>query len=96
MDVHLLADSASPKDNVPKSLSEPFKVVLHEDSFHTYKLDPIPLEVEVTGEELLNMYGEMVKMRRMEVSADQSYKHKLIRGFCHLSIGQVCFIFSPH
>ena len=43
MDVHLLADSASPKDNVPKSLSEPFKVVLHEDSFHTYKLDPIPV-----------------------------------------------------
>ena len=94
--IHLVADSTRVKGAVPESGSEPFTLILSEDSFDSYKIDPPSNELTITKDQLVELYSEMVKMRRMEVSADQSYKHKLIRGFCHLSIGQVCFIFSPH
>lgn len=65
---------------------------LSAESFNTHLLpeDNVPsLEVETSKEHLIKLYEEMVKMRRMEMAADQLYKQKLIRGFCHLAIGQV-------
>lgn len=81
------ADTTTPVQE--PNQSEPFTVKLHEESFHTYHCDAPELELEVTKERLLTMYSQMTTMRRMEMAADALYKAKLIRGFCHLAIGQV-------
>lgn len=70
-------------------MAQPFTVRLHEDSFRSYLCDMPELDVEVTKDGLLEMYKNMQTMRRMEMAADALYKAKLIRGFCHLAIGQV-------
>jgi pyruvate dehydrogenase E1 component alpha subunit len=88
--IQTLADTTqlheTPSDSDP---AKPFTVKLHEDSFRSYKCEKPDLEVQVTKHELLQMYQQMQTMRRMEMAADALYKAKLIRGFCHLAIGQV-------
>ena len=83
------ADSTQLIQSIPEDGSTPFSVKLHEDSFRAHNIEAPSLDVEVTKDGLLKMYTEMVTMRRMEQSADALYKSKLIRGFCHLAIGQV-------
>jgi len=82
------ADTTSIQGEAPDSKSEPFTLSLHEESFVPHRCEAPSLEVEVTKEMLINMYRDMTTMRRMEMAADALYKAKLIRGFCHLSIGQ--------
>jgi len=54
-----------------------------------YLLDKAPpTECEVTPEEAVKFYTQMQTIRRMELKADQLYKQKVIRGFCHLYDGQ--------
>jgi pyruvate dehydrogenase E1 component alpha subunit len=86
------ADSTQLVQRVPEDASTPFSVKLHEDSFRAFNTDTPSLDVDVTKDSLIKMYKDMVTMRRMEQSADALYKSKLIRGFCHLAIGQVRFI----
>jgi len=83
------ADTTQLQSSLPDSGAQPFTVKLHEDSFRSYRCDVPELEVEVTKDQLLTMYKQMQLMRRMEMAADALYKAKLIRGFCHLAIGQV-------
>ncbi|PWN96533.1 putative PDA1-pyruvate dehydrogenase alpha chain precursor [Tilletiopsis washingtonensis] len=86
--VHITAAASVTPVNVPASGSEKFKVHLDEASFKGYKHEIPALEIETSKDHLVHLYTEMVKMRRMEMAADQLYKQKLIRGFCHLAIGQ--------
>jgi len=82
------ADTTKLAEGTPESKSESFNLKLHDESFHTHNCEMPSLEVPVTKELLLDMYEKMNVMRRMEMAADALYKAKLIRGFCHLAIGQ--------
>lgn len=57
--------------------------------FELHKLDQGPVtEATVTKDDALKYYKQMQTIRRMELKADQLYKQKVIRGFCHLYDGQ--------
>ncbi|XP_072504463.1 pyruvate dehydrogenase E1 component subunit alpha, mitochondrial-like [Notamacropus eugenii] len=56
-------------------------------ALHRLKWGP-PDWAVLTREEGLKYYKAMQTVRRMELKADQLYKQKIIRGFCHLCDGQ--------
>jgi len=70
------------------SSSDLVTINLPADSFEGYNLDTPELSFETEKETLLQMYKDMIIIRRMEMAADALYKAKKIRGFCHLSVGQ--------
>jgi hypothetical protein len=74
---------------MPRFSSEKLTITLPESSFEMYNAEKPSLEVEISKDELLDMYTKMTTMRRMEMTADGLYKAKKIRGFCHLCNGQV-------
>lgn len=57
--------------------------------YKIHKLDSGPsTEVELSRDDGLKMFKQMVTIRRMEAAANSLYKEKIIRGFCHLYSGQ--------
>ena len=55
---------------------------------HNLDVKELPTESTVSKEVLYGLWLQMATMRRMEVMADQLYKKRDIRGFCHLGDGQ--------
>lgn len=42
----------------------------------------------VTKDQATELYTQMQTIRRLETSAGNLYKEKIVRGFCHLYSGQ--------
>ncbi|KAJ2704637.1 alpha subunit of pyruvate dehydrogenase, partial [Coemansia spiralis] len=61
---------------------------LGDKAFDGYNIDVPSSKVTMARDELVGLYREMQVVRRLEMASDSSYKHKLIRGFCHLCTGQ--------
>lgn len=90
--VSRLLSRASPKQ--PGKVPLAGRSFVNEASFdikrctlHRLKGGP-PEQAVLTREEGLKYYKAMQTIRRMELKADQLYKQKIIRGFCHLCDGQ--------
>ncbi|SCU90390.1 LADA_0F03708g1_1 [Lachancea dasiensis] len=77
-----LATTATP------DADETVEITLPDSSFEGYMLEPPSLTYTTTKAGLLQMYKDMVCVRRMEMACDALYKAKKIRGFCHLTVGQ--------
>ena len=65
---------------IPDSGDEHFTINLSPEAFETYHIDPLSLDMDVTKNELIKMYQEMVVIRRLEMASDGLYKAKKIRG----------------
>lgn len=58
-------------------------------AFETHNFETAPDEsIVATKKELVDMFELMYTMRRMEITCDNEYKSRAIRGFCHLYDGQ--------
>jgi len=71
-------------------ISRRFSVKLSLPSYKTKNIDEniLPKEAETNSEELKDCLTDMMKIRRIEIVADNLYKSGKIRGFLHLSDGQ--------
>jgi pyruvate dehydrogenase E1 component alpha subunit len=93
--VHIAADSTT-LSSEPGEGGQPFNVTLNENSLRAHRTETPSLDVSVTKENLLEWFQQMTLMRKMEQAAGSLYQAKLIRGFCHLSVGQVSTHFFRH
>ncbi|XP_072399956.1 probable pyruvate dehydrogenase E1 component subunit alpha, mitochondrial [Diabrotica undecimpunctata] len=70
-------------------MKTPGELQLTSCHYDIHRLDTSPSPTsEITREEGLKLYRDMVTLRRMEITAGNMYQKKQIRGFCHVYVGQ--------
>ncbi|KAI8440974.1 hypothetical protein MSG28_009260 [Choristoneura fumiferana] len=74
-------------ENPIRQYAEEATVPISSPEVHNFDKSKIPTEVKVTRQEALELYENMVLIRRMETEAANLYKAKKIYGFCHLYVG---------
>jgi len=68
------------------------KVEFANNPFKGHKLEVPKAEVTTSKEELVKFFTDMSLLRRMEITADNLYKQRMIRGFLHLYNGQEAIV----
>lgn len=64
-------------------------ILIFLQEFKLHNLDKGPASsCTITKDEALVLYTQMQTIRRLETSAGNLYKEKIVRGFCHLYSGQ--------
>ncbi|KAJ2725661.1 alpha subunit of pyruvate dehydrogenase [Coemansia sp. Benny D115] len=82
------ARPAATRSMASAAASETVTFEFCDKTFEGYNIEIPSRSITLTKEDAISMYREMQTVRRLEMAADSSYKHKLIRGFCHLCTGQ--------
>ncbi|EDW01865.1 probable pyruvate dehydrogenase E1 component subunit alpha, mitochondrial [Drosophila grimshawi] len=73
----------------PKRFNSGCSTLTLENTFKCYELPKGPqMDVELSREDALKMYRQMVEVRRIENTCGNMYKARQVRGFCHLYSGQ--------
>ena len=71
-----------------RTLSEASITVDFPGAYTAHLGDEPAATAETNKTELLEYFKTMYTMRRMEITCDNEYKARTIRGFCHLYDGQ--------
>jgi len=83
------AGAAAPRSTQNRTLAAEASITIDFPGAYTAHLAEEPAATAQTSKsELLEYFKTMYTMRRMEITCDNEYKARTIRGFCHLYDGQ--------